>query len=69
MCETWSKQLEYDGFWKLYRGFPLFSSVSTFISTLSVMLNQMMSQQTQKVYYASLLTINFHSEFKKIIGN
>jgi hypothetical protein len=63
MCETCSKQLEYDGFWKLYRGFPLFSAVSTFISTLSFMLTQMMSQQTQKVYCASLLTISFHSGF------
>jgi hypothetical protein len=57
------KQLEYDGFWTLYRGFPLLSSVSTFISTLSVMLNQMMSQQTQKVYCANLQTISFHSGF------
>ena len=24
MCETWSKQLEYDGFLTLNRGFPLY---------------------------------------------
>jgi len=39
--ESWSKQLKYDGFFTLYSGFPLFSSVGTFIFALSVMFAQM----------------------------
>ena len=32
MCQTFSKQLETEGNGSEYRAFPLFSSVSTFIS-------------------------------------
>jgi hypothetical protein len=32
MFQTWSKQLEIEGIWALYWGFPLFSSVNTFFS-------------------------------------
>ena len=34
MCQTWSKQLEDEGFWALNRGFHLFSSMRTFISVV-----------------------------------
>jgi hypothetical protein len=32
MFQTWSKQLENEGIWALYRVFPLFSSENTFFS-------------------------------------
>ena len=34
ICQTWSKQLENEGMLTLYRGFPLFWSMSTFISDI-----------------------------------
>jgi hypothetical protein len=36
MFQTWSKQLENQGIWALYGGFPLFSSENTFFSEILV---------------------------------
>ena len=34
MFQTWSKQLENEGIWALYMGFPLFSSENNFFSEM-----------------------------------
>jgi len=35
MFQTWSKQVEIEGIWALYKGLPLFSSQNTFFSVTS----------------------------------